>query len=154
MKTPRVLSRNQRWGGTNSRLQVPVLTVVAVMLVAMLWLASPWAFPSRAHVPVLIVENHTSYPANVAVRSEGSGGWTGLGRAPAGRIRAFHEVVDPGKRWEIRFDYAGRASAVILVDRASLADNGWHVTVPDDLAAQAAAAGLPEVLPATTEGDG
>jgi hypothetical protein len=102
------------------------------------------AIRTPAHIDRRVIDNPHPWLATVSVSGgEDRDGWLPLGIAQRERQHEFVLVTDQGDTWSIRFSYA-RQHVDLLVRRAQLQRDDWHVTVPDDFAAQLRAAGVAE----------
>lgn len=116
------------------RHDVVLLAITAVTLGLVLWVIAP-ALEPPPDVDRITIENPHPWPAQVEVNQPDDDGWLGLGSVDSHHEQSFHSVVDQGDVWIVRFAYAGRHTE-LSVTRAQLADDGWHITVPDDFAHQ------------------
>jgi hypothetical protein len=141
--TPRLAHRSHPVDaerGPRSRAVLAVAAIGALAAMALAVLAPLFARP--AHVPELGVQNSSEWHTTVAVAGEDGGGWVGLGRVIRDEERTFHEVLDQGDVWTVRFTYAG-TTAQVVVTRAELEQQGWVVEVPPTFAAALEGAGRP-----------
>jgi hypothetical protein len=83
-----------------------------------------------AFIERITIVNGTEYSANVDVTSAGRDGWLGLGVIEATESRSFDEVVDQGRTWVFRFDYAAKHDEEIEITRQELEEANWRIEVP------------------------
>jgi hypothetical protein len=139
--TPRLASRTGaavRAGSRRTSLVAVWVAAIVAAAIALVLLSSLLARPD--HVPELEVRNPHEWHATVAVSSPGEGS-VGLGRVTRQSDRTFHDVLDQGDVWIVRFTYAG-VEATVQVTRSDLEAAGWSLEVPSDLGDAAGAAGL------------
>ena len=122
---------------------VATAVTVTVLGLALVLIAPALRVPR--YVDRIVVENPHPWPASVEISRPG-GGWLAVGSIDPGDERTFTSVIDQGDVWELRFAYGGYA-ADRRVSRAQLAADGWHVTVPEELARQLGQAGMPAAPP-------
>ena len=91
----------------------------------------------------VVIVNPTAYDVHVDVRGKDRPGWSGLGNARHNAETPFHEVVDQGDTWVVRFGYGGEEAGEITLSRRELADNGWRIDVPEEVARRLAEHGIP-----------
>lgn len=120
-----------------------VLALLAVLAAAGVVTLAADALRDPVHVDRVAVANPSPWRLNVAVSDPEQDGWLLLGPVDREEARAFHDVVDQGERWAFRFSYGGHA-VVVDVTRSELAASGWQVPVPDALAVELEASGVPE----------
>lgn len=94
-------------------------------------------------VPAFTVDNGSAYRVTVSV-SGASGGTVVLGAVDREDESTFAGVLDPGEQWVVRFRSAGVDAGSVTLDRAALESAGWRVSVPEDVAARLAPAGVTE----------
>lgn len=115
--------------------------LVAVLLAVLFGLA---LFTLRTPDTVsLTVDNPLAWRAEVSVRAAGSSAWTGAGAVSREGQLDFLQLPDQGADWVLRFSYAGQ-SQEIEITRDQLAAQNWTVEVPESLAGELKAAGIPE----------
>lgn len=111
-----------------------------------------WAVATAVVIPALrtppYVERITvdnPHPWNVHVEATGGDrtGWVAVGGVTRDQERTVADVLDQGDTWILRFAYGGQVAETRL-SRDQLTRDGWHVTVPDELADRLRAAGIPE----------
>jgi len=91
----------------------------------------------------LTVQNPSAWRTEVAVRSTGSSGWTGLGAVAREGELEFLQLPDQGAEWVVRYSYAGQSEEV-EVSRDQIAADGWVVVVPAGLGQRLHDAGVAE----------
>jgi hypothetical protein len=123
-----------------------VQLVVAAVAFAAVMAAVPPTLRVPPHVDRLTVENPHPWEITVAVTDDDRDGWHPIGALERESEQRFLQLVDQGDRWTFRFSYAGE-QADLSVTAAQLEEDGWRVTVPDQLAADLRAAGVAETPP-------
>lgn len=109
------------------------------------WLALAAAFACSGPVPTVervIIVNPTAYDVNVDVRAKGRPGWSMLGEARHDAETPFHEVVDQGTTWVVRFSYGGIDGGEITLPRRRMAGNRWRIEIPEEVAERLAEHGI------------
>lgn len=95
-----------------------------------------------AHVDRLTVDNPHPWAINLDVTDADGSRWLGVGTVEREQEQTFPSVLDQGDEWTIRFSYSG-VHVDVSMTGFQLEQRGWHVTVPDELAGQLRAAGVP-----------
>ena len=119
--------------------------VTAAIFAAALTVIMP-ALRVPAHVDRVAIENPHPWRVNAAVTGDtgdSRGAWHDLGAVDREDEQELRDLVDQGDAWTFRFSYAGQ-HADLQVTAAQLADAGWTVAVPDELATRLRAAGVAE----------
>ena len=120
------------------RYVLPLVIGAVVVTVASFVLTR--AFEPTHYVDRLTIANPTAF--NVDIDLADGDGTVGLGTVAAQRTEAFHEVVDQGPTWVLRFSSAGVAAGELQLTRGALERSGWRVRVPVDVDARLRAARL------------
>ena len=140
--SPSVATRT--WGSdsttdTANRRPLAILVVVGVVLAVLI--APRLALPAK--VPPLTITNANEYTVMVEASNGRGDGWAPVAIIRSGQTAVVHELIDQGPDWTFRFTGQGRQFTGYGVSRAQLAADGWHYTVPDDVAAQLRADRVP-----------
>ena len=90
----------------------------------------------------VVVVNPTAYDVHVDVRAKDRPGWSGLGNARHEAETPFHEVVDQGDTWVVRFSYGDEDGGEITLSRRRLAADRWRIEVPEDVGRRLAEHGI------------
>lgn len=122
---------------------VPGVIIAAVVVGLLILTGTTLGLPRHHRVTV---DNPLAWPAAVTVRAPGSSSVTGLGSVREGATLDFLDAPDQGSQWVFTFTYQGQ-SVDVQVDRATLASQGWKVTVPDSLGQALTQAGVPASAP-------
>ncbi|MGH9212427.1 MAG: hypothetical protein ACRD2C_17375 [Acidimicrobiales bacterium] len=125
-----------------SRTDVFGLAMTGVVYAVVMALLIP-ALRQPDDVDQVTVDNPHPWDVNVAVTDGERDGWLGIGVLEPGTEQSFASVLDQGEQWIFRFSYGGEQAEAQL-SGAQLARDGWQVTVPDELADNLRAAGVPE----------
>ncbi|HEY8525271.1 MAG TPA: hypothetical protein VIL48_09920 [Acidimicrobiales bacterium] len=104
-----------------------LLAVAALAAVVSLFLRGP------DRVDRVAVENPHPWYVSVNVRGGDDDGWLPVGAVERESSQSYRDVIDQGPTWTFRFAYAGH-TADLHVTRDQLAEDGWQVTVPRELA--------------------
>jgi hypothetical protein len=121
-----------------------VVIGVAVAAVALaLVFAGQQLLPTGATVRRITVNNPTPY--HLEIDAAGTGPARAVTLGPIGREheKTFEGVIDQGDEWIFRFASGGTDGGEIRVSRAQLEQDGWKVTVSDDVARRLRSAGVP-----------
>jgi hypothetical protein len=119
------------------RRAVPPLSVVVLVVVGTLLCAGmAAALRDPDVVPRVTVANHSAIPVNVSVRGTPAGNRLVLETVPAGGRASTLDVIDQGDEWIFGFSWAGVDGGSVRVSRATLAADGWRLTVPPEVIAR------------------
>lgn len=127
--------------------RAPRRTVVIGVAVAAVALALVFAgqqlLPTGATVRRITVNNPTPY--HLEIDAAGTGPARAVTLGPIGREheKTFEGVIDQGDEWIFRFASGGTDGGEMRVSRAQLEQDGWKVTVSDDVARRLRSAGVP-----------
>lgn len=123
------------------------LGIVGVVVTALFWaVATAVVIPALRTPPYvdgITVDNPHPWDVHVVATDGDRAGWVGVGGIARDQERTVTDVVDQGDTWILRFAYGGQVAEARL-SRDQLTQDGWHVTVPDELADRLRAAGIPE----------
>ena len=142
--TPRLATR-PRSGQPGSRLptaRIGRAVLLAVLLVSGLVLTSA-ALDDPPFVPRVAIDNPSPHDIAVTVSSPEAAGELPLGTARQRCTTSFHEIVDQGDAWVVRFQAQGVDGGAISLSRDALQQAGWTIRVPDEVVARLTAAGAP-----------
>jgi hypothetical protein len=117
------------------QLRVPLVAIVVVL--ALLGAAAIGVLARVMRTPSVVsrvtIVNKSPYGVDIDVRDRKDAGLLVLGRALPQQDTVRREVLDMGDRWIFSFSRSGVPAGDVEVSRATLAANGWRVTVPDSV---------------------
>lgn len=120
--------------------------LVGLVATGLAWVAALAMLVPTLRVPPYVdqitIDNPHPWAINVDV-TNGGDGWVGIGPVDRDGRSTFHGVVDQGGTWIFTFTYAGE-HAQLRISRQQLQRDNWEITVPDEVAEQLRAAGVPE----------
>jgi hypothetical protein len=90
----------------------------------------------------LTIDNPTAFDVNVEVAGDGRSGRFDLGTVTHETESIREEVADPGATWVLRFSYGGVDAGELSVERSTVRDAGWRLTVPTEVGERLAAGGF------------
>jgi hypothetical protein len=116
------------WRGivTSDLVAIVIASIAALVLTS--WLV---AMPDRVS---LTVDNGTDYELTIEATSTDHDGWLPVMVIEPGREQTKDGVIDQGSDWVLRFTGQGHDGGEITVTREQLQTDGWHFTVPSDVA--------------------
>jgi hypothetical protein len=119
-----------------------IVVAVAVAAVALVAVAQR-LLPSPAATRRITVDNTT--PFHLEIDAAGTGPARAVTVGPIGREqqKTFDGVIDQGDEWIFRFASGGTDGGEMRISRAELQQDGWKVTVGEDVARRLQAAGVP-----------
>jgi hypothetical protein len=121
----------------------PTLLVATATLVGLFATTRALAGPSFVRQIALV--NPTPYAVDVEVTGAERDGWVQLGEAKQAGTTVYHEVIDQGATWIIRF--ADGEGGELRLTRAALERSRWRVEIPASMEARLRPAwGPPELL--------
>ena len=123
------------------------LNVVALIALAALLLPLTRALEPPEFLERVTIENGTEYDLSVKLRDSVDGPVLGLGVATAESTKEVQSVLDPGATFVFDLSYGGVSAESIIIDRSTLEQSGWRVTVPAAAAGPLRDAGLPPPPP-------
>jgi hypothetical protein len=121
-----------------------VLIAVAVAAAALgLLFAAQQLLPSTASVRRITVANRTPYHLEIDATGTGRAHAITVGAIGREQEKTFDDVIDQGREWIFRFASGGIGGGEMRVSRAQLDQEGWKITVADDVARRLQSAGVP-----------
>jgi hypothetical protein len=123
--------------------RVVVIAVVAAAVAVGLVVAAQRLLPSGATMRRITVNNPT--PFHLEIDAAGTGSARAVTLGPIGRQqeKTFDGVIDQGDEWIFRFASGGTDGGEMRLSRAQLEQDGWKVTVADEVGRRLQAAGVP-----------
>ncbi|HZQ75753.1 MAG TPA: hypothetical protein VFE55_00375 [Acidimicrobiia bacterium] len=120
-----------------------IIAVAAVAAALALVIAGQRLLPTGATVRRITVNNPTPY--HLEIDAAGTGRSRAVTLGPIGREqeKTFEGVIDQGDEWIFRFASGGTGGGEMRVSRAQLTQDGWKITISDDVARRLEAAGVP-----------
>lgn len=121
--------------------RVGVVVLVALASLVVLWVMVAIVFRDPSSVERVRFDNPSGYDINVEIAD----GQSSLPLGVAGQhcTAEFHDVLDPGDTWIVRFATQGRDGGEISVSRAQLERDAWTLRVPDEVIGHFTDAGTP-----------
>jgi hypothetical protein len=110
-----------------------MLNVRAWLIAGVSGLALLGACDSPSFVDVR-VSNATEYAATVSVQDSPEGSILKLGFVGPRSARDFGSVIHQGDSWVFTFDFVGKHTESLVVQRAELERAEWEVEVPESFA--------------------
>jgi hypothetical protein len=80
-------------------------------------------------------------PPDHPLRLSPDSGWVSIATVDRESTLVINHVYDEGATWRVRFSGQARDGGNIEMSRADLENNGWRLTVPNDVADQLTNAG-------------
>ncbi len=121
-----------------------VARVVGMLAVAaFLFTVAGRLFDDPERVARLRFDNPSEYDIHVAVTASPDGGLLPLGVAVQRCSTDFHEVIDVGPTWIVRFATQGEDAGAMTLDRDQVVRDGWTIRIPDDVVSGLRASGVP-----------
>jgi hypothetical protein len=123
--------------------RVALIAVAAVVAALALLLAAQQLLPSPATTRRITVDNPTPFHLEIDAAGTGSARAVTVGAIGRQQAKTFDGVIDQGGQWIFRFASGGTDGGEMRVSRAQLEQDGWKITVADDVARRLQAAGVP-----------
>jgi len=123
--------------------RVAMIAVVAAVAAVALVVVAQKLLPSPAATRRITVNNTT--PFHLEIDAAGTGRARAVTLGPIGREqrKTFDGVIDQGDEWIFRFSSGGTDGGEMRVSRAQLQQDGWTLTVGDEVGRRLQAAGVP-----------
>lgn len=137
--TPRTRAEIRSPGLRSPRNAIGPILAGAVLLVALLQASFLDTVPL---VPRLTVDNPTQFDINVDLANGDRRGWVHLGTVGRESQSVLEEISDPGATWVLRLSYAGVEAGELVVPRSDLPAADWRLSIPAEVGARIADAGL------------